>query len=143
MAPESLSPESFSTAYDDFLAVILGPERRIDLQDSCAWYIDFLQVKVREAWGTLFVPVLKGSVATTPSNEEFSIAFHIFRIIVLQLGRKNLALSDIVDKLYNDKLLRFTDVERSNANQLVLASLGWISGSLSIFPLSSPRLTVE
>jgi hypothetical protein len=143
VAAETLSPESFTTAHNDFLAVILGPEVPEELQDYCAWYINFLQFKVTEAWGTLFIPVLKVSVATTPSNEEFSIAFHIFRIIVLQLRRKNLALSDIVDTLYNDKLVRFTDVERSNANQLVLASLGWISELRLLLLLLPSRLIVK
>jgi hypothetical protein len=98
MASETFSPESFSTAHNDLLAVILRPEIPEELQDSCAWYINFLQFKVSEAWGTLFIPVQKALIATTPSNEVFSIAFHI---IVLQLRRKNLTLSDIVDTLYN------------------------------------------
>jgi hypothetical protein len=49
MAWESFSPESFSTTHNDFLAVILGPDIPEELQDSCAWYINFLQFKISEA----------------------------------------------------------------------------------------------
>jgi hypothetical protein len=79
----------------------------------------------------MFIPVLSAMVETQPSNEDMSIAFQIFKIVVLQLRHRDLALSDIVDALYNEGnegLLRYTDPDRSNANQLVLASLGWISG---------------
>ena len=55
----------------------------------------------------------------------------------MELGRHNFALTDIVDKLYNDNVLRETDDHRSLANQLVLASIGWISEFFSILSLSS------
>jgi hypothetical protein len=92
----------------------------------------------------MFIPVLSASVETQPSKEDISIAFQIFKIVVVQLKKRDLALSNIVDALYNEGnegLLRYTDPDRSNANQLVLASLGWISGllfpDLSLcFPLS-------
>lgn len=84
----------------------------------------------------MFIPVLSASVETPPSNQDMSIAFQIFKIVVLELRNRDhpgdLALSDIVGELYNEQLLRYTDPDRSNANQLVLASVGWISGLLFV-----------
>lgn len=97
----------------------------------------------------MFIPVLSASVETPPSNKDMSIAFQIFKIVVLQLrNREFLALSNIVDELYNEQLLRYTDPDRSNANQLVLASVGWISGLLFVefslsYPLSCSALMVD
>ncbi len=96
----------------------------------------------------MFIPVLSASVETPPGNEDMSIAFQIFKIVVLKLRSRDLALTDIVDELYNRKLLRYTDSDRSNANQLVLASIGWISGLIFVkfsasYPLSCSALMVE
>lgn len=66
-----------------------------------------------------------------PNDEDMSVAFQILGTIIKQFEREELALTDIVDKLYNDKLFKQeTDEFRSHANQLVFAALGWISESL-------------
>jgi hypothetical protein len=112
----------------------LGEQPPEELKDACDWYMNFLDFKIREAWASLFIPVLRtpiAAVTTLPSSEDLSIAFQILQTIVGELGReKILALTDIVDKLYNDGMLEETDFERSHASQLVFASIGWISGSL-------------
>jgi len=111
---------------------VLGREPGDELKEACAWYMNFLEFKIREAWPNLFVPVLRNPVAaaatqSAPSNEDLAIAFQILQTILRELSREGLALINIVDKLYNEHLLRETDDERSHANQLVFASLGWIS----------------
>jgi hypothetical protein len=62
-----------------------------------------------------------------PCNEAVSIAFQVLETIVLDLERQDLTLAEMVDTLYNNDMLRNTDIERSHANQLVLAAFGWIS----------------
>jgi len=51
----------------------------------------------------------------------------VLTAIVLELRRRELALVEIVDGLYNQDLLNETDCERSVACQMVFAALGWIS----------------
>lgn len=112
-----------------FIVAILGAEPQLELLPACLWYIGFLEHKIREAWRPLFSLVL-GVVdpsADYPRNQDLSIAFHILELIVLELERENLALTDVVDKLYNNKIFKHTDHERSHASQLLLASVGWIS----------------
>jgi len=112
-----------------FIVAILGAEPRPQLLPACLWYIGFLEHKIGEAWSTLFSPVLRIIDPSTDysRNHNLSISFHILELIVLQLERENLALTDIVDSLYNNNLLNETDHERSHASQLLLASVGWIS----------------
>jgi hypothetical protein len=62
-----------------------------------------------------------------PCNEAISIAFQVLENIVLDLERQDLTLAEMVDTLYNNDLLRDTDIDRSHAKQLVLATFGWIS----------------
>ena len=62
-----------------------------------------------------------------PSHRDVSIAFNFFTAVVKTLKKADLALVQIVDKLYNDGILRDTDDERSHAKQLVFAAFGWMS----------------
>ena len=55
------------------------------------------------------------------------IGMRVLTAIVLELRRRELALVEIVDGLYNQDLLNETDCERSVACQMVFAALGWIS----------------
>jgi hypothetical protein len=129
---EEVSPEPLSDAQNSFLAEILGLELgekpREELKGACAWYMNFLEFKVRQAWKPLFIPVLRGTIgneeAPPPNNEDFSLTFEILKTIVEALGRENLALTDILDKLYNENLFKEADDDRSHANQLVFAALG-------------------
>jgi hypothetical protein len=51
----------------------------------------------------------------------------VLTAIVLELRRRELALVEIVDGLYNQDLLKETEVDRSVACQMVFVALGWIS----------------
>ncbi|CZR55431.1 uncharacterized protein PAC_05319 [Phialocephala subalpina] len=101
--------------------VILGGTPYNEIQDAVSWYIGFLEYKIRESWINLFSPVLKDTdrFSDAPSREDLSVAFQILRIVALDLSGENFALTDIVDKLYNEKVLAETDEHRSHANQLV------------------------
>lgn len=139
---EEVSPESLSDAQNSFLAEILGLELgekpREELKDACAWYMNFLEFKIRQAWKSLFIPVLRGTIgneqAPPPNSEDFSLTFEILKTIAEALRRENLALTDILDKLYNENLFKEADGDRSHANQLVFAALGWISEFPVILP---------
>jgi hypothetical protein len=99
----------------------------------CDWYIAFLNCKIEEAWETLFRLVLAGTVGQTasyPCEYNITIAFHFLKEVASELiKRKELALVSIVDEMYNKDILRDVegDDDRSTANQLVFAALGWIS----------------
>lgn len=100
------------------------------MQEACAWYIGFLEFKIREAWTTLFRAVLIYADPSTnePSDPELSVAFDVLKSIVKESSeRESLVLINLVDSLYNEKKLRYTDRERSLANQLAFAAFGWIS----------------
>ena len=142
---EEVSPESLLDAQNSFLAEILGlelgekPRAGLEeLKDACAWYMNFLEFKIRQAWKSLFIPVLRGTIdneeAPPPNNEDFSLTFEILKTIVGALGRENLALTDIVDELYNENPFKEADDHRSHANQLVFAALGRISEFPVILP---------
>jgi hypothetical protein len=96
---------------------------------SCNWYIAFLEFKINEAWKTLLRPILTkiNAAATTPGDDEISIVFDFLKAVVEELNQKELALVNIVDKMHNKELLLDAGDERSKANQLVFATLGWIS----------------
>lgn len=101
------------------------------LQRSRVWFIAYLEFKTREAWYSLFRNVLAHAnpVADKPNSQELSAAFAIYEIIVRESSeREGLALTDLVDALYNENKVKETDhEERSLANQLAFAAFGWIS----------------
>lgn len=119
-------------ARERFIIAIFGeePPAERQIQTACSWYIEFLEFKIKQSWNPLLLPVVK-NIGTCSSDEDLSVAFHLLEIIALEFNRVNLALIDILDKLYNDELLKETDDDRSHANQLVFAAFGW----MSIFPL--------
>jgi hypothetical protein len=96
---------------------------------ACTWYLAFLEFKILEAWNTLLAPVLANvnPKPTSPCKDDICLAFQFLTEVVRVLGRKEVALVDIVDAMYNRGLLHDTDDDRSKANQLVFATLGWIS----------------
>jgi hypothetical protein len=125
------APVDFSQAEHEFLYVMTG--KKLDscnLKSACGWYTSFLECKILEAWDSLFRPLLVtiDASAAEPSSRDIEFAFQFLTAVALECRhRRNLALTDIVDKLYNDGLLRDTDDDRSEAYQLVFASIGWIS----------------
>jgi len=99
------------------------------LRGACRWYTSFLEGKMREAWNPLFMILLVGNdtVAVHPSDSDIELAFKLLEMIIKVIReKKETSLIDIVDALYNENLLRYTDDERSAATQLVFIALGWI-----------------
>jgi hypothetical protein len=93
------------------------------------WYLAFLEFKILDAWNTLLAPVLEdiNPKATSPCDDDIGIAFQFLTAVAAELKRKELALVNIVDGMYNRCLLHETDNDRSKAHQLAFAALGWIS----------------
>jgi hypothetical protein len=96
---------------------------------ACTWFLAFLEFKIIEAWNTLLAPVLANvnPKVTSPSRDDICFAFQFLEAVVSQLDRKEVALVEVVDAMYNRGLLHDTDDDRSKADQLVFAALGWIS----------------
>lgn len=131
-APQPPPETTLSESQTQFLSSILGEALNVEspLQEACAWYIIFLEFKIKEAWIALFREVLIAANPLTdePSSQELSVAFAVLKTIVRESSeRESLALTNLVDALYNENDLRYTDEERSLANQLAFAAFGWIS----------------
>ncbi|KAF8865228.1 hypothetical protein BDZ45DRAFT_684279 [Acephala macrosclerotiorum] len=132
--PQIPSVATLSESQNKFLVAILGEiprtELQLELEKACAWYIGYLEFKIRESWTKLFRDMLKGvnPITDDPCNQDLSAAFEVLKIIVEEIARERIALTDLVDTLYNEKLLEDTDDERSNAKQLVFIVFGWITG---------------
>lgn len=61
-------------------------------------------------------------------EEDMTVIYRFMNIVADALRQKSrLALSDIVDELANDGLLKETDEDRSLPCQLVFGAIGWIS----------------
>jgi hypothetical protein len=74
------------------------------------------------------VLIAANPLTNDPCSQELSAAFAVLTTIVRESSeRESLALTNLVDKLYNENELRYTDEERSLANQLAFAAFGWIS----------------
>jgi hypothetical protein len=121
-------------AQNAFIFAVTGKpfeSRSHTLTKSCNWYTAYLEFKITDAWKTLFRPILQNikSTSTSPCDHDISIAFQFLTAVVLELERRELALVNIVDQMYNKELLVDlpTETDRSRANQLVFAALGWIS----------------
>jgi hypothetical protein len=108
---------------------LLGALPSVELQRAYEWYINFLECKIIEAWENLFSQVLRdaGNCTKFPGADALSSAFQMLEIVVNELTRERLALANVADQLYNEQILRYTDSERSHANQLLFASISWIS----------------
>lgn len=119
-----------SEVSDEFLFALTGERfRPPTLEVACQWYTSFLESKIRESWVPLFQPVLINAhlASDTPSNKDLSWAFKMLTTMLAVLEKDDLALIEVVDELYNVKILEEADPDRSQASQLIFAALGWIS----------------
>lgn len=117
-------------AQEEFLLAITGEKGRPEIvTDACRWYLGFLENKIREAWVSLIRDLLANidPLPDFPSPQDVSIAFNFLAAVVKYFKKADLALVQIVDKLYNNGILRYTDADQSRANQLVFTAFGWIS----------------
>ena len=142
---------TLSESEAQFMLSILGEVSNSEspMKEACAWYVGFLECKIREAWNTLFRDLLIAIDPLTnepypftdrPCSGEISAAFVVLTTIVRECSeRESLALTDLVDKLYNENQLKETDEEeRALANQLAFAAFSWIC-MLNAVPTSKPN----
>lgn len=115
---------------EDLVSFLVGGERiKGSLADSCLWYGQYLQSKFHHHWH-LLAPALAGLEDNAQPTSGDLVIVYCFVIEVAKLlqARKNLALVEIVDELDNQKLLKpQMDEERAILNQIVFATLGWLS----------------
>jgi hypothetical protein len=116
----------------DYLVSILVGDQVIkgSLADSCLWYGRYLQSKFYRHWH-LLGPALVGleDNSTAPASGDL---VHVYSFVIevakLLKTRRNLALVEIVDELDNKSMLKpQMDEERAIPNQVVFATLGWLS----------------
>jgi hypothetical protein len=97
---------------------------------SCSWYSRFLQSKFIEHWHLLAHALvgLEGK-SKAPKPNDLVIVFGFVQNVARMLkSTKSCALTDIVDELGNDGLLKDQlDEERAIPNQIVFATVGWLS----------------
>ncbi|CZT03884.1 uncharacterized protein RAG0_10531 [Rhynchosporium agropyri] len=107
-----------------------SPQGEAQLQDACAWYTGYLEFKIREHWVGLFRDLLKkvNPLSDIPYNQDLSAAFEVLKVVVDGLSREGVALNaDLVDTLDNEKLLKYTNDERTHTKELVFVVFGWIT----------------
>jgi len=125
-----LTPEELQKQ-DDLVSILVGGQWiKGSLADSCLWYGRYLQSKFYHHWH-LLGPSLVGleDNSTTPASGDFAIVYSfVIEVAKLLETRRNLALVEIVDELDNRSMLKpQMDEERAILNQIVFATLGWLS----------------
>jgi hypothetical protein len=125
-----LTPEE-RQKQDDLVSILVGDQMiKGSLADSCLWYGRFLQSKFYRHW-RLLAPALVGveDNSTTPASGDLVIVYScLIEVAKLLKTRRNLALVEIVDELDNQNMLKpQMDEERAIPNQIVFATLGWLS----------------
>ena len=116
---------------DELISILVGEQTiKGSLVDSCLWYGRYLQSKFYHHWH-LLAPALVGleDNSTTPASGDLSIVYSfVIEVAKLLKTRRNLALVEIVDELDNQNMLKpQMDEERAILNQIVFATLGWLS----------------
>jgi hypothetical protein len=116
---------------DDLISIIVGGQIiKGSLVNSCLWYGRYLQSKFHHHWH-LLAPALVGleDNSTTPAPGDLVIVYSfVTEVAKLLQTRRNLALVEIVDELDNQQMLKpQMDEERAILNQIVFATLGWLS----------------
>jgi len=100
------------------------------LASSCSWYTQYLHSKFYHHWH-LLAPALVGleENSTQPRPGDLAIVYEfVITVAKLLKTRKDLALVEVVDELDNENQLKpQMDEERAIPNQIVFATLGWLS----------------
>ncbi|CZR67625.1 uncharacterized protein PAC_17524 [Phialocephala subalpina] len=91
------------------------------------WYLDYLTQKLVDSWSLISEVVSGLTAGVGPQIGDEQYISSIFKVVIKQFRHENLALADITDALYNERLLKETTGERTHANQLVFAIVGWLS----------------
>jgi len=98
--------------------------------NACSWYSQYLQSKFLDHWHALSAALVGlDEESKAPKNNEFIILFEFMRKVAeIFKTQSGCALTDIVDKLSNDGLLKDQlDDVRAIPNQVVFAAVGWLT----------------
>ena len=109
---------------------------------ACQWYVGFLEVKFDEVWTTLLRNTLVGLSTDSPypQGPDKEVIYRFLTSVARLLEqKKELALSDFVDDLDNDELLKESDEDRSCPKQLIFAAIGWLSKFPRVYRISRRR----
>jgi hypothetical protein len=125
-----LTPEE-RQKLDDLVSILVGDQMiKGSLVGSCLWYGRYLQSKFYHHWH-LLAPALVGledNSVTPASGDLVKVYSFVIEVAKLLKTRRNLALVEIVDELDNQNMLKpQMDEERAIPNQIVFATLGWLS----------------
>ena len=99
---------------------------------AAKWFIEFLESKCKEAWNHIFRPVLEPGdpIGTGATDVNLCRAFRVFRTVALTTRDvPDIALSDLVDAVYNEENLSFIDEDRWQATVMVFTAFGWLCKS--------------
>ena len=100
------------------------------LQPSCEWFERYLQSKFKIHWHKLAPALvdLEDNTVAPRSGDLVVVYKFVLAVAKMLKTRKDVALVDIVDELDNDnKLKPQLDEERAILNQIVFATIGWLS----------------
>ena len=125
-----LTPEE-SEKQDHLISILVGDQViKGSLADSCLWYCRYLQSQFYRHWHLLGPALdhLEDNSTTPASGDLVHVYSFVIEVAKLLKTRRNLALVEIVDELDNKKMLKpQMDEERAIPNQVVFATLGWLS----------------
>jgi hypothetical protein len=100
------------------------------LGTACAWYSRHLQWKFLQTWH-LLAPSLVGldDESTKPKPGDLVIVYNfVLKVAEILSAKPKVALVEFVDELDNENLLKpQLDEERAMPNQIVFATVGWLS----------------
>jgi hypothetical protein len=94
------------------------------------WYAHYLRSKFNHHWHLLTTALVGlNDHSTAPRPGDLVVVYkYVILVATLFKTRKDLALVEIVDELDNEGLLKpQMDEERAVPNQIVFATLGWLS----------------
>lgn len=104
------------------------------LASACIWYTQYLQSKFNNNWH-LLAPALVGleDFSSGPASGDLVIVYDfIIAVAKIFKNRRDVALTDVVDDLDNRNIFKpQLDDERTIPNQIVFATLGWLSRDFS------------
>jgi hypothetical protein len=116
---------------NELFSILVGDQMiKGSLADSCLWYGRYLQSKFHHHWCFLAAALvgLEDNSKKPASGDLATLYSFVIEVAKLLKTRRNLALVDIVDELDNGNMLKpQMDEERAILNQVVFATLGWLS----------------
>jgi len=103
------------------------------------WYSKFLEARFKRSWTAVTREALKylGPTFNEPQPDEIGRVYNYMSVVaklLLEKGRRELALVDITDEADNLHLIKDQrDGGRAIPDQLAFAAVGWLSKSVGSF----------